>query len=145
MITPKPLASAMMVPTRQVTLPTSAGRSVRFAQGVATINDTNDLPYLLARADVKMTITPYAMSWMGEVFEKTPKINADVHWPADWEVYHVNQGDWLLKPLEQDPPAEPDDDDQPEAPDPTPEPEPVPVALDKALKGKSGWLKPPAS
>lgn len=132
----------MMVPTRQVTIPTSAGHSVRFAQGIATINDTNDLPYLFARDDCKVMVTPYAMSWMGGVFEKTRKINAQVQWPPDWEVSHTNQQEWVVRPVDQDPPPEPDDDDQPEAPDPAPEPVP---ALDEALKGKPGWQRPPAS
>jgi hypothetical protein len=83
-VTQKPLASAMMVPTRQVTIPTGAGRSVRFAQGIATIMDTNDLPYLLARDDVKIMFTEYATSWLPEVLGKTPKVNADVHWPVGW-------------------------------------------------------------
>ena len=134
MITPKPLASAMMVPTRQITLPTSAGRSVRFAQGVATITDTNDLPYLMARDDVRLMITPYAMSWMPTVLDKTRKINADVHWPPDWEVRHTNEQDWDIT-------------------SPEPEPEPAPAAspdsgevdLDTALKGKPRWRRPPAS
>ena len=139
-VTPKPLASAMMVPTRQVTIPTSAGHSVRFTSGIATINDTNDLPYLMLRDDVKLMVTEYAMSWMPDVLDKLHKINADVHWPTDWTVVHDEHG-WIIGSPE--PPAEPDDDDQPEVPDP--EPEPVPAALDEALKGKTGWRKPRAS
>src|SRR5215831_8441536 len=83
-VTQKPLASAMMVPTRQVTIPTGAGRSVRFAQGIATIHDTNDLPYLLAREDCKVMFTEYAISWLPDILDKTSQVNADVHWPEGW-------------------------------------------------------------
>ena len=117
-VTQKPLASAMMVPTRQVTIPTGAGRSVRFAQGVATINDTNDLPYLLARDDVKIMFTDYARSWLPDVLARTPKVNADVRWPEGWG--EADQS-------EESPP--PGDDS----------------ALDVALKGKKPWRKPPSS
>jgi hypothetical protein len=129
----------MMVPTRQVTVPTSAGRSVRFAQGIATIHDTNDLPYLFARDDCKVMVTEYAMSWMPEVLSKTPKINADVHWPPDWSVGRTEQGRWEI--ITPDPPV----------PDPEPEveqtssPEEGEATLDAVLKGKPRWQKPPAS
>jgi len=130
-ISPKPLASAMMVPTRQVTVPTTAGRSVRFVQGIATINDTNDLPYLFARPDCRVMVTEYAMSWMGEVLEKTPQIKADVHWPTDWLVTHRHQDDFLIVP----PGTEVEMVDVPPA-----------DVLDDALKGrKKPWPKPPSN
>lgn len=136
-VTPKPLASAMMVPTRQVTIPTGAGRSVRFASGIATIVDTNDLPYLMARDDVKLMITPYAMSWMSDVLDKVIKVRAEVHWPSDWIVTQDGEH-WTMRMV--DPAPAPDDDDQPEVPSP----DSGEAALDEALKGKPPWRKPRA-
>jgi hypothetical protein len=72
-----------MVPTRSVVIPTTAGRSVAFRNGVATVYDTNDLPYLLARPDVRITLTSYALGWMDDVLAHTPKVNADLHYPVE--------------------------------------------------------------
>jgi hypothetical protein len=74
------------------------------------------------------------MSWMGEVLEKTRKINAQVQWPPDWEVTHVSQQDWMIRPL----------DESPESGEAA-SPELGEVDLDIALKGKPRWRKPPAS
>jgi len=111
----------MMVPTRQVTIPTGAGRSVRFASGIASINNTDDLPPLLARDDVKIMFTDYAASWLPDILSKTPKVNADVHWPEGW-------------------PREPS-----EAPVPEDLAQLGDDPLDTALKGKKPWRKPPAN
>lgn len=139
-VTPKPLASAMMVPTRQVTVPTSAGHSVRFASGIATIRDTNDLPYLMARDDVKLMVTEYAMSWMPDVLTKTRKIHADVHWPDGWQ---VEQGDDGVFDIITPEPPQADDRPVDKVGQPA-ETQPDDV-LDEAIKGKPGWRKPRAS
>jgi len=121
----------MMVPTRQVTIPTTAGHNVRFVQGIATILDTNDLPYLFARDDCKVMVTEFAMSWMGEVLAKTRQIKADVHWPADWRVEHTSQSEFLVVP----PGTEVETIDVP--PEGT---------LEEALKkGRKPWPKPPSN
>jgi hypothetical protein len=138
----------MMVPTRQVTIPTSAGRSVRFASGIATINDTRDLPYLFARGDCKVMVTEYAMSWMPEVLSQTRRIVADVHWPDGWQVAQADDGvfDIITPELLQDddrpvdtvgPPAE-TPPGEPESAEPGSTGDP----LDSVLKGKPPWRKP---
>jgi len=75
----------MLVPTRVVAIPTTAGHKVSFRNGIAEINDTNDLPYLLARDDCKIMLTEYAMSWIGDVLKSTRQVNATVIWPAGWD------------------------------------------------------------
>ena len=80
-VTPRPLANAILSPARSIIVPTTAGRSVQFRNGVAVINDTRDLPYLLRRADVKLDISEYAMSWMDEALKETGEVKAQVQWP----------------------------------------------------------------
>ena len=129
MISQKPLASAMMVPTRQVTIPTGAGRSVRFSQGIATINDTNDLPVLLGREDVKVMFTDYAASWLSDILAATPTVRADVHWPAGYA-----------------PPAAPEETPNQPVQEQEPQADPPENALDQALKGrKKAWQRPPSN
>lgn len=80
-VTHKPLASAMVTPTRSITVSTTAGRTVQFRNGVAVIYDTRDLPYLLRRADVKLEVSEYAMSWMPDAVAEAGEVKAQVHWP----------------------------------------------------------------
>jgi len=115
-----------MVPARSVTVPTQAGRSVQFRQGMAAINDTNDLPYLFARDDVKVMVTAYAMGWMDEVLSHTRVINADVHWPVNYAVEHTSETEFSIK--EQEPPPLEHVD-----------------LLDEAIKDKPKWRKPPSN
>lgn len=71
----------MMVPARSVSVPTTPGRQVQFRQGLAIVNDTRDLSVLLRRADVKIEMSEYAMSWMDEVLRDAGEVKAQVHWP----------------------------------------------------------------
>jgi hypothetical protein len=103
----------MLSPVRMVVLPTSAGKGVHFRNGVAHINDTDDLPYLLARSDARLDITEYAMSWMPEVLARTRVINASVHWPEGYDVRHTSETDFSITPVV--PPVEPEEDPLEEA------------------------------
>jgi hypothetical protein len=127
----------MMTPTRSVAIPTTAGRQVQFRQGMAVINDTRDLPYLLSRSDVRLEVSEYAMSWMDEVLGQVQIIKANVRWPDGYEVVHRNTDDFdILAPA----PAMSFDVVAP------PDPEVVtPDPLDAAIKGKPRWQKPPSN
>lgn len=133
----------MMVPTRSVALPTTAGHMVQFRNGVASINDTNDLPYLLARPDVRIEMSEYAMSWMPEVLAQTRIIEASVHWPEGYDVVHHHADDFdIISPT---PPQESDP-----AGLPTSGEDPVEVSSDplaEALKApkRKAWQKPPSN
>jgi len=115
-----------MVPARSVTVPTQAGRSIQFRQGMAAVNDTNDLPYLFGRSDVKVMITAYAMGWMDEVLSKTRQIHAEVHWPANYAVEHISETEYTIEQVEPPPPVDID-------------------MLDEAIKEKPRWRKPPSN
>lgn len=133
----------MMVPTRSVSLPTTAGHTVQFRNGVAVVNDTRDLPYLLQRADVRIEMSEYAMSWMPEILAQTRIIEASVHWPEGYEVTHHHQGDFdIISPT---PPQEGES-----SVEPTTEEPPVEVSpddpIEAALKApKKPWRKPPSN
>lgn len=129
-VTPRPLASAIMHPTRSVMIPTTAGHQVRFQRGMATINDTNDLPFLLRRSDVRMVVNEYAMSWMPEVLAKVYKIEATVEWPEGYDVAHRNGDDFSITSPVDEPPVDALDPLDPLDP------------LDQVLKEKPKWRKP---
>lgn len=148
-VTQRPLASAILHPMRSVMVPTTAGHQVRFQGGMATVNDTNDLPFLMRRSDVKMIVNEYAMSWMPEVLAKVYKIEADVEWPEGYAVTHHNGEDFdIIAPeppqagvdLSGSGPAEA----QP-VPCPPADPPVDPIqALDAVLKETpKRWRKPP--
>lgn len=150
-VTPRPLASAMMVPTRSVALPTTAGHQVQFRNGVASINDTRDLPYLLGRSDVRLEVSEYAMSWMPDVLAKTRIINASVHWPEGYDVVHHHADDFdIITPTPPQEETEPGNDLAASCLDPSgggidpPTEPPVEVSLPDVLPRKR-WQKPPSN
>lgn len=60
---PENLADAYVQPARNVAMPSLPGRQVRFLQGHAVIKDGRDMVAMMRRADVKIVLTPYSLSW----------------------------------------------------------------------------------
>lgn len=58
------LADAYVRPARNVAFPSLPGRQVKFLQGHAVIKDGRDMVAMMRRPDVKIVLTPYAMSWV---------------------------------------------------------------------------------
>jgi hypothetical protein len=119
-----------MVPTRSVAVPTQAGKQVQFRNGMASINDTRDLPYLFARDDVKVMVTDYAMGWMDDVLAHTRAIKADVRWPTGYEVQHTSETEYAVNKVEPPPPVHVSLPGDP---------------LEAVLKEKPRWRKPPSN
>ena len=76
------IADAYVLPARNVAMPSLPGRQVKFLQGHAVIKDGRDLVAMMRRPDVKIILTPYALSWL-DVFlkEAGENMRADVMWP----------------------------------------------------------------
>jgi hypothetical protein len=76
------IADAYVSPSRNVALPSMPGRQVKFLQGHAVIKDGRDLVAMMRRPEVKLILTPYALSWL-ETFlaEAGENIRAEVQWP----------------------------------------------------------------
>jgi hypothetical protein len=86
------LADAYVRPARNVSMPSMPGRQVRFLQGHAVIKDGRDMVAMMRRADVKIVLTPYAMSWLDEWFKQAGTgIKAEIMVPdeparpANWD------------------------------------------------------------
>lgn len=81
---PQPIADAYTSPSRNVSLPSTPGRTVRFLQGHAVIKDGRDLVALMRRQDVKLVMTPYSMSWLEEwMTQAGTTIKAEIQIPDD--------------------------------------------------------------
>lgn len=78
----KPLADAYVMPRRNVAMPSTPGRQVKFLQGHAVIKHGRDLVAMMLRSDVQIVMTPFSLSWL-EVFmhEAGERLRADVMWP----------------------------------------------------------------
>ena len=76
------LADAYVLPARNVAMPSTPGRQVKFLQGHAVIRHGKDLVAMMLRPDVKIVMTPYSLSWL-EVFfkEAGERMRAEVMWP----------------------------------------------------------------
>jgi len=76
------LADAYVLPARNVAMPSTPGRQVKFLQGHAVIKHGKDLVAMMLRPDVKIIMTPYSLSWL-EVFfkEAGERLKAEVQWP----------------------------------------------------------------
>ena len=76
------LADAYVLPARNVAMPSTPGRQVKFLQGHAVIKHGRDLVAMMLRPDVKIVMTPYSLSWL-EVFfkEAGERCRAEVQWP----------------------------------------------------------------
>lgn len=76
------IADCYVLPARNVMLPSTPGRQVRFLQGHAVIKHGRDLVAMMLRPDVKIQLTPFALSWL-ETFlaEAGERTRAEVQWP----------------------------------------------------------------
>jgi len=76
------IADCYVLPARNVMLPSTPGRQVRFLQGHAVIKHGRDLVAMMLRPDVKIQLTPYALSWLETFFaEAGERVRAEVQWP----------------------------------------------------------------
>jgi hypothetical protein len=76
------IADAYVLPARNVMLPSTPGRQVRFLQGHAVIKHGRDLVAMMRRPDVKIQLTPYALSWLDTFLaEAGERMLAEVQWP----------------------------------------------------------------
>jgi hypothetical protein len=76
------IADAYVLPARNVMLPSTPGRQVRFLQGHAVIKHGRDLVAMMRRPDVKIQLTPYALSWLETFFKEAgDNVHAEVQWP----------------------------------------------------------------
>lgn len=78
----QPIADAYVRPSRNVAMPSTPGRQVKFLQGHAVIKHGRDLVAMMRRPDVQIVMTPYSLSWL-DVFlkEAGERLVADVMWP----------------------------------------------------------------
>jgi hypothetical protein len=84
---PEAIADAYVLPVRNVALPSTPGRTVRFLQGHAVIKDGRDLVAMMRRPDVKIHMTPYSMSWLETwMAEAGERVAAEIRIPDDHPV-----------------------------------------------------------
>ena len=63
-------------------MPSTPGRQVRFLQGHAVIKHGRDLVAMMLRPDVKIQLTPFALSWLDTFLaEAGDRMKAEVQWP----------------------------------------------------------------
>ena len=76
------IADAYVRPVRNVAMPSTPGRQVKFLQGHAVIKDGRDLVAMMKRPDVLIVLTPHAMSWTETFFREAGEgVKAEVRWP----------------------------------------------------------------
>ena len=76
------IADCYVLPARNVMLPSTPGRQVRFLQGHAVIKHGRDLVAMMRRPDVKIQLTPFALSWLDTFLaEAGERMRAEVQWP----------------------------------------------------------------
>ena len=76
------IADCYVLPARNVMLPSTPGRQVRFLQGHAVIKHGRDLVAMMRRPDVKIQLTPFALSWLDTFMaEAGEQMRAEVQWP----------------------------------------------------------------
>ena len=79
---PEDIADAYVSPARNVAMPSTPGRQVKFLQGHARIRDGRDLVAMMRRPDVKIILTAYAASWVETFLANAGDgIRAEVMWP----------------------------------------------------------------
>lgn len=78
----EPIANCYVLPARNVMLPSTPGRQVRFLQGHAVVKHGRDLVAMMLRPDVKIQLTPFALSWLDTFMaEAGERLRAEVQWP----------------------------------------------------------------
>lgn len=76
------IADCYVLPARNVMLPSTPGRQVRFLQGHAVVKHGRDLVAMMLRPDVKIQLTPFALSWLDTFLaEAGDRMRAEVQWP----------------------------------------------------------------
>jgi hypothetical protein len=81
---PQSLADAYVLPARNISMPSTPGRTVRFLQGHAVLKVDTDLMAMMRRNDVKIVFTPYSMSWLeGWMAEVGERLAAELLIPDD--------------------------------------------------------------
>jgi hypothetical protein len=79
---PQAIADAYVMPSRNVALPSTPGRQVRFLQGHAVIKDGRDLVAMMRRVGVLIVLTPYALGWRETFLKEAGEgVRAEVRWP----------------------------------------------------------------
>lgn len=80
----EPLADAYVHPARNIMMPSTPGRQVRFLQGHAVIKHGRDMVAMMRREGVKLVLTPYAMNWAEAWFREAGEgIKAEILIPDD--------------------------------------------------------------
>jgi hypothetical protein len=78
----KPIADVYVLPARSIMMPTTPGRTVRFMGGHAVVRIDTDLMALMRRSDVKIQLTPYALSWYeGWMAQVGERLQAELYVP----------------------------------------------------------------
>lgn len=77
----QPIADAYVSPSRNIALPSTPGRQVRFLQGHAVIKDGRDLVALMKRPEVKIVLLPHALSWADQFVAAAGNVRAEIIWP----------------------------------------------------------------
>ena len=76
------IADAYVMPRRNVAMPSTPGRQVKFLQGHAVIKHGRDLVAMMKRPDVQIIMTPYSLSWLEVFFKEAGEgVRAEVMWP----------------------------------------------------------------
>jgi hypothetical protein len=76
------IADCYVLPARNIMLPSTPGRQVRFLQGHAVVKHGRDLVAMMLRPDVKIQLTPFALSWLDTFLaEAGERMRAEVQWP----------------------------------------------------------------
>lgn len=109
------VADAYVTGGRNIAVPSTPGRQVRFLAGHAAIKDGRDMVAMMRLPMIKLVLTPYAMSWWPEWAKVAGTIKAEI-----------------LRPSPPDPDPSPDEESQAPAgawdpnlrPDGTASPEP---------------------
>jgi hypothetical protein len=79
---PESIADCYVLPARNVSMPSTPGRQVRFLQGHAVVKHGRDLVAMMLRPDVKIQLTPFALSWLDTFLaEAGERLRAEVQWP----------------------------------------------------------------
>lgn len=72
------VADAYVSGGRNIAVPSTPGRQVRFLAGHAAIKDGRDMVAMMRLPMVKLVLTPYAMSWWSEWVAQAGQIKAEI-------------------------------------------------------------------
>jgi hypothetical protein len=72
------IADAYVTGGRNIAVPSTPGRQVRFLAGHAQIKDGRDMVAMMRLAMVKLVLTPYALDWFPEWAKQARDIRAEI-------------------------------------------------------------------